>query len=57
MSASVPGASLCQLQRESPCKRRKRVYVIYYSMYGHIYKMAKSIVAGLERAGGLISFI
>ena len=27
------------------------VFVIYYSMYGHIYKQAKQVQAGLESEG------
>ncbi|KAK9809743.1 hypothetical protein WJX73_001933 [Symbiochloris irregularis] len=27
------------------------IYVVYYSMYGHIYKLAKEVVAGLEAEG------
>ena len=45
-----PSSSACQKYRYKP---RKRVFVIYYSMYGHIFKMAQAIVAGLEKAGGL----
>uniref|UniRef100_A0A7S3V348 Flavodoxin-like domain-containing protein n=2 Tax=Sar TaxID=2698737 RepID=A0A7S3V348_9STRA len=29
----------------------KKVFVIYYSMYGHILKMAESVKEGLEEAG------
>lgn len=35
----------------SPVPHRKRVYVVYYSMYGHIQAMANQIVTGLEKAG------
>jgi flavorubredoxin len=31
---------------------KKTVYVIYYSMYGHISAMARSVARGLEKAGG-----
>jgi multimeric flavodoxin WrbA len=27
------------------------VYVIYYSTYGHVEKLARNIVKGLERSG------
>lgn len=30
---------------------KKRVYVVYYSMYGHIQALARQIVIGLEKAG------
>ena len=56
-SSSVPApnsSSACQKYKYKP---RKRVYVIYYSMYGHILKMAKAIVAGLEKAGGFFLLI
>jgi flavorubredoxin len=32
--------------------RKRTVYVIYYSMYGHIEHMARSVCKGLEKAGG-----
>jgi hypothetical protein len=31
----------------------KTVYVIYYSMYGHIQTLAREVVKGLERSGGI----
>ena len=31
---------------------KKTVYVIYYSMYGHIEALARAQVRGLEKAGG-----
>lgn len=31
--------------------KKKVVYVVYYSMYGHISQLAKQVVAGLEKAG------
>ena len=31
---------------------KKTVYVIYYSMYGHIEKLARHEIVGLEKAGG-----
>ena len=35
---------------------KKTVYVIYYSMYGHIQALARAQVKGLERAGGKKKF-
>jgi len=32
--------------------KKKNVYVVYYSMYGHIATMAREICKGLEKAGG-----
>jgi hypothetical protein len=32
---------------------QKTVYVIYYSMYGHIQTLAREVVKGLERSGGI----
>ncbi len=29
----------------------KTVYVIYYSLYGHVQGLAREIVKGLERSG------
>ena len=31
--------------------KKKTVYVVYYSMYGHVAAMAKSVVKGLEKSG------
>ena len=31
--------------------KKPTVFVIYYSTYGHILKMAKEVVKGLERSG------
>ena len=31
--------------------RQPVVYVIYYSMYGHIETLARAVVEGLERSG------
>ena len=33
---------------------KKNVYVIYYSMYGHIEKLARREIIGLEKAGGTV---
>ena len=30
----------------------KQVFVIYYSMYGHVHTLAKHICKGLEKSGG-----
>ena len=30
----------------------KTVFVIYYSMYGHVDKLSREICKGLEKAGG-----
>ena len=30
---------------------KKTVYVIYYSMYGHIKKLAEEVIKGLEKSG------
>ena len=32
--------------------KKKTVFVIYYSMYGHIQKMAREVCKGLEKSGG-----
>ena len=32
--------------------RKKTVYVVYYSMYGHIQTLAREVCKGLERSGG-----
>ena len=32
--------------------KTKTVFVVYYSMYGHIEEMAVHIIKGLEKAGG-----
>lgn len=31
--------------------QRKTVFVIYYSLYGHVAKLARQVCQGLERAG------
>jgi NAD(P)H dehydrogenase (quinone) len=31
--------------------KKPTVFVIYYSMYGHIQKMAREVVKGLEKSG------
>ncbi len=31
---------------------RPRILVLYYSMYGHIFRMAKAVVEGVREAGG-----
>ena len=33
--------------------KKKTVYVIYYSMSGHIEKLAREEVKGLQKAGGV----
>ena len=33
--------------------KKKVVYIVYYSMYGHVLTMAKQIAKGLESAGGI----
>ena len=30
---------------------KKNVFVIYYSIYGHVYEMAKAVCIGLEKSG------
>ncbi len=30
------------------------IFVVYYSMYGHIEKLARSVVAGVERSGATV---
>ena len=35
----------------SPPPRKPLIYVIYYSMHGHIEILAKEVVKGLERSG------
>ncbi|RNA43584.1 NAD(P)H:quinone type IV [Brachionus plicatilis] len=30
---------------------RKIVFVVYYSIYGHVYEMAKAVCTGLEKSG------
>jgi flavodoxin len=32
--------------------KKKTVFVVYYSMYGHVDKLAREISKGLEKAGG-----
>ncbi len=34
--------------------KKKTVFVIYYSMYGHIEALARAEMKGLEKAGGNI---
>ena len=36
---------------------KKTVYVVYYSMYGHIEKLARHQLKGLEKAGGIFIFL
>lgn len=31
---------------------KKSVYVVYYSTYGHVEKLARQQAKGLEKAGG-----
>lgn len=33
--------------------QKKVVYVIYYSMYGHVQTLGREICKGLEKAGGI----
>jgi flavorubredoxin len=37
--------------------KKKTVFVIYYSMYGHVQTLAREICKGLEKAGGMNYFI
>jgi hypothetical protein len=37
----------------SEMPKTKSVYVVYYSMYGHVLQLAREVVKGLERAGGI----
>ena len=32
--------------------KKKLVYIIYYSMYGHVQTMAREVTKGVELAGG-----
>lgn len=36
---------------------KKKVFVVYYSMYGHMYALAREICIGLEKAGGKLVII
>ena len=36
--------------------RKKVVYVVYYSMYGHLLTLAKEVVSGLEKSGGILFY-
>ena len=36
---------------------KKVVYVVYYSMHGHVSTMAKQIMVGLDKAGGIKFFL
>ena len=36
-------------------KSKKTVFVIYYSMFGHVQKLAIEVCKGLEKAGGIRS--
>ena len=40
----------------SSAETQKTVYVIYYSMYGHVEALAREICKGLEKAGGEMGF-
>ncbi len=31
--------------------KKPTVYVIYYSLYGHVRKMAQEVIKGLEKSG------
>lgn len=33
-------------------RKKKTVFVIYYSTYGHVATMAKHVCKGLEKSGG-----
>ena len=33
-------------------KERPRILILFYSMYGHTFKMAKAVVEGVQEAGG-----
>lgn len=33
--------------------KKKLVYVVYYSMYGHVSTLARQVASGVEQAGGL----
>ena len=37
--------------------KKKMVYVVYYSMYGHVQTLARSVVAGVEKSGGMTCFL
>ena len=32
--------------------RKKSVFVVYYSMYGHVQTLAREVAKGVELAGG-----
>lgn len=36
----------------SETPKTKTVYVVYYSMHGHVLQLAREVIKGLERAGG-----
>jgi NAD(P)H dehydrogenase (quinone) len=42
---------------KAPSTNKPRINVIYYSMYGHVAKLAKSVVKGVEAAGGEVRLI
>lgn len=33
--------------------KKKNVFVIYYSTYGHVQALAREVCKGLEKAGGI----
>jgi len=37
-------------------EKKKVVYVVYYSMYGHLQSLAREICLGLEKSGGNQNF-
>lgn len=37
---------------EKMSQARPKILVIFYSLYGHVYKMAEGVVEGIREAGG-----
>jgi NAD(P)H dehydrogenase (quinone) len=57
MSRAASATQSGAMAAKSASTNKARINVIYYSMYGHIAKMAKSIVKGAEAAGAEVRLI
>ncbi|CAF3712219.1 unnamed protein product [Rotaria sordida] len=57
MSRTASAAKSGPMTAQPASTNKTRINVIYYSMYGHIAKMAKSVVKGVEAAGAEVRLI
>jgi NAD(P)H dehydrogenase (quinone) len=51
-SSTKPESTAEPMASKTVTGNKARINVIYYSMYGHVAKLAKTVLQGIEAAGG-----